>query len=122
MTSPKNLIESEISFKPIVSHHIRKKGFKALNITPNKIGPFLLLIPAYAFRLSSLPFVILIIWVNAKTIIAIPPMMLIIFKFSLVRKTCENENKPKASVITNGNYTIVCPNAILIPPVIPLLP
>ncbi len=98
-----------------MSHHIRKKGFKALNITPNKIGPFLLLIPTYAFCLSSLTFVILIIWVKAKTIIAIPPMMLIIFRFSLFRKTYENVNKPKANAMTNGNSTIVCPNAILIP-------
>ena len=90
-------------------------------MTPNKIGPFLLLILTYAFCLSSLTFVVLIIWLKAKTIIAMPPMMLIIFRFSLFRITYENVNKAKANAMTSGNSTIVCPNAILIPVVIPCL-
>jgi len=89
---------------PTVSHQIKKNGFKALNMTPNKIGPFLVPIPTQAFCLLTLPFV-----------------MLIIFRFSLFAKTCENVNKPKANAMTNGNSTTVCPNAILIPAVTPCL-
>jgi hypothetical protein len=106
---------------PTVSHQIKKNGFKALNMTPNKIGPFLAPIPTQAFCLLTLPFVMLIIWVKAKTTTAIPPTMLIIFRFSLFAKTCENVNKLNASAMTNGNSTIVCPNAILIPAVTPCL-
>jgi hypothetical protein len=69
LTRPKKRIESDINFKPIVNHQIRKRGFKALNIAPNKIGPLLLLTPAYTSLLSTLFFLTLIIWVNAKQII-----------------------------------------------------
>jgi hypothetical protein len=35
-----------------------ESGFKALNVAPSKIGPFLLLTPVYASLLSTLPFVV----------------------------------------------------------------
>ena len=41
-TIPKLIIESEINFEPIVSHHTRKKGLSIVKINPTKIG-FLIL-------------------------------------------------------------------------------
>jgi hypothetical protein len=38
---PNKRRDSEINFIPIVNHHIKKKGFKALKALPTSKGPFL---------------------------------------------------------------------------------
>ena len=97
--NPHNIIDSVISTKPIVNHHIKKNGFSALRRIPAK-NEFLL-----GFDLSPKSFrKIDFICRPAKTNSPIAPITVIRILYS---GNASNDIVPKPKKTINGNSTTV---------------
>jgi len=98
---------SEINLNPIVNHHIIKNGLNTLNKIPVIVG----LLSSLDFENPFFSNIDLNCSVpKIKSVIA-PKIDIIVLNSGNI----SNENTPIPSKITNGNSTIVCPTAILIP-------